>query len=58
MTLAKRLSFFAQLSNCNLVTCWGIELSILGVLHLSISINLSNSFSCSIKFFPLERALG
>ena len=51
MTVPQRLCFFAELSNCNLVTCWRIELSILGRLHLSISINLSNSFSCSIRFF-------
>ena len=50
MTVPKRLSFSAQLSNCNLATCWHIELSILGLLHLSISIHLSNSFSCSMKF--------
>ena len=50
MTVPHRLSFSAQLSNCNLATCWHIELSILGLLHLSISINFSNSFSCSMKF--------
>ena len=27
MTVTQRLSFFAQLSNCNLATCWRIELS-------------------------------
>ena len=32
-------------------TCWHIELSILGLLHLSISIHLSTSFRCSMKFF-------
>ena len=57
-SVPQRLSFFAQLPNCNLVTCWRIEHSILGLLHLSISINLSTSFSCSIKFFNLKRALG
>ena len=51
MTVPKRLSFSAQLSNCNLATCWHIELSILGLLHLSISMHLSNSFSCSMKSF-------
>ena len=45
MTVPERLSFSAQLSNCNLATCWHIELSILGILHLSISIQLSNSFT-------------
>ena len=38
MTVPKRLSFSVQLSNCNLATCWHIELSILGLFHLSISI--------------------
>ena len=54
-TVPQRLCFCAHLSNCNLVTYWRNELSILGLLHLSISINLSNSFkfSCSIKFFHL-----
>ena len=42
MTVPKRLSFSAQLSNCNIAACWHIELSILGLLHLSISIHLSN----------------
>ena len=37
---------------------WHIELSILGLLHLSIFIDLSNSFSCAIKFFHLKRPLG
>ena len=57
MTVPQRLCFSAQLSNCNLATCWHIELSILGLLHLSISIHLGNSFSCSMKFF-LGLALG
>ena len=56
MTVRQRLSFSAQLTNCNLATCWHIELSIRG--HLSISIHLSNSFSCSMKFFHLKIALG
>ena len=57
MTVPERLSFPAQLSNCNLATCWHIELSILGLIHLSISIHFSNSFTCSMKFF-LGLALG
>ena len=56
MTVPQRLSFSAQLTNCNLATCWHIELSIRG--HLSIIIHLSNSFSCSMKFFHLKIALG
>ena len=39
-------------------TCWHIELSILGLLRFSISIHLRISFSCSMKFFHLKRALG
>ena len=58
MTVPQRLSFSAQLSNCNLATCWHIELSILGLLHLSISIHLRISFSCSMKFFQLKITLG
>ena len=54
MTVPQRLSFSAQLSNCNLATCWHIELSILGLLHRSIGIHLSNSFSFSMKFFHLK----
>ena len=30
MTVPKRLFFSAQLSNCNLATCWHVELSMLG----------------------------
>ena len=58
MTLPQRLCFAAELSNCNLATCWHIELSILGLLHLSIRIHLTNSCSCSMKFFQLKTTLG
>ena len=44
--------------NLNLNPGWHIELSILGLLHLSISIHLGNSSSCSMKFFHLKIALG
>ena len=57
MTVPKRLSFSAQLSNCNLATCWHVELCMLSLLHLSYNIHSSNSFSCSMKFF-LGLALG
>ena len=57
MTVPRRLSFSGQLSNCNPATFWHIELSILGLLHLSISIHLRNSFSCSMKFFHLKIVL-
>ena len=59
MTVPHRLSFSTQLSNCSVRTCWHSELSILGFIHLSISIHFSNSslYSCSMKFF-LGLALG
>ena len=57
MTVPHRLSFSAQLSNCSVGTCWHSELSILGLIHLSISIHFSNSFTCSMKIF-LGLALG
>ena len=57
MTVQKRLSFSARPTNCNLAACWHVELSMLSLLHLSISIHLSNSFSCSMKVF-LGLALG
>ena len=47
MTVPQRLCFSARLSNCNLATCWHIELSILGLPHPSISIHLRISFGCS-----------
>ena len=48
----KALSFSAQLTNCNVATCWHIELSILSLLHLSFigtiaSVVLSSSFKNS-----------
>ena len=50
MTVPQRLSFSAQLTNCNVGPCWHIDLSILGLL-LSISIHLRKSFSCCMRFF-------
>ena len=58
MTVPQRLSFFEQLSNCNLATCWHIGLSILGLRLLSISIHLRIRFGCSMKFFQLKITLG
>ena len=58
MTVPQRLSFSELLSNCNLATSWHIELSILGLLHLSISIHLRIVFSCSMRFFQLKITLG
>ena len=56
----KTLFLSAQLSNCNIATCWHIELSIPGLLHFSLSIHLINSFNfiCSMKFFQLKITLG
>ena len=58
MTVPQRLSFSELLSNCNLATSWHIELSILGLLHLSISIHSRICFSCSMRFFQLKITLG
>ena len=58
MTVPQRLCFSGQLSNCNLATCWHIELSILGLLHFSISMHLRICFSCSMKFFQPKITLG
>ena len=58
MTVPQRLCFSAQLSNCDLATCWHIDLSIVALLHLSISIHSSNSLSRSMKFFGLKITLG
>jgi len=54
----KGLSISARLTNCNVGRCWHVERSMLSLLHLSISIHLSNSFNCSIKFFRLKITLG
>ena len=56
MTLPQRLSFSAQLTNCNFATCWQVEPSILSLLQLSFNIHSSNGFSCPVKFFHLSRA--
>ena len=58
MTVPQGLSFSAQRSNCNLVTCLRTELGILSLLQLSISIHLRINFSCSMKFFQLKITLG
>ena len=58
MTVPQRLCFSAQLSNCNVATCCLIELSILGLLHLSIRIRTKITFSCCMKFFQLKMTLG
>ena len=59
MTVPQRLSFSAQLSNCNLATCWHIELRIWAFpTFQSACIHLSNSFSYSMKFFQLKITLG
>ena len=43
-TVPHRLFFSAQLSNCNLATCWHIELSILGLL-------IQHSFEQRLQLF-------
>ena len=58
MTLPQRLSFSAQLSNCNVAKRWQVELTILSLLQLSFNIHSSNRFSCPIKFFHLKTAIG
>ena len=58
MTVPQRLCFSAQLSNCKVATCCLIELSILGLLHISIRIRTKITFSCCMKFFQLKMTLG
>ena len=52
------LSLHSCWSNCNVATCWQIELSKLSLLQLSFNIHSSNGFNCSIKFFHLKIAIG
>jgi len=52
------LSFSAQPSNCNVATCWHVELSTPSLLHLSFNIHSCNRFSFSMKVFQLKIALG
>ena len=56
--LQDALSVSALLTNCNIATCWHVELCMLSLLHLSYNSHSSNRFSCSIKFFHLIIALG
>ena len=57
-TLPQRLSSSAQLTNCNVATCWQVALSILSLLQLSLNIHSSNGFICPFKFFHLKTAIG
>ena len=50
-------SFPALLPNCNVATCWHLELCTLDLLHLSFSIHPSTRFSCSIKVFHLSTVM-
>ena len=50
MTVPQRLSFSAQLTNCNVGPRWHIDLSILGLL-LSISIHFRKNLIFSMRFF-------
>ena len=52
------LSLHSSWSNCNVATCWHVELSKLSLLQLSFDIHASNGFSCPIKFFHLKIATG
>ena len=52
------MALIAQLSNCNVATCWQVELSILSLLQLSFNIHSSTGFICPIKFFHLKTAIG
>ena len=55
---ALNLSVSAPLTNCNVATCWHVELSTLNLLLLWLNIYLSNSFSSSIHVFHSKIALG
>ena len=55
---ALNLSVSVRLTNCNVATCWQVELSKLSLLQLSFNIHSSNGFSCPIKFFHLKIAIG
>ena len=58
---ALNLSVSAPLTNCNVATCWHVELSTLNLLLLWLNIYLSNSFNSSIRFYPrlsFENSLG
>ena len=48
---ALNLSVSAPLTNCNVATCWRVELSTLNLLVLWLNIYLSNSFNSSIHVF-------
>ena len=52
------VSISAPLTNCNVATCWHVELSTLNLLLLWLNIYLSNSFSSSIHVFHSKIALG
>ena len=55
---ALNLSVSAPLTNCNVATCWHVELSTLNLLLLWLNIYLSNSFNSSIHVFQSKIALG
>ena len=54
---ALNLSVSAPLTNCNVATCWHVELSTLNLLLLWLNIYLSNSFNSSIHVFHSKIAL-
>ena len=63
MTVPERLSFSAQLTNCNVGPCWH-GMAHIGAVGIQLSppfihyIHWDNSFSGSSKFFHLKIALG
>ena len=60
MTLPHRLSFSAQLTNCNVGPCWHVMAHIGACWHSAFSTfhSLGHMFSCSMKFFHSKIALG
>ena len=63
MTVPQRLCFSAHLSKCHLGTCWHIELSMLGLLHLRnarlhylVSIEFVNGMCLSNSDFEVQSA--
>ena len=58
MTLPQRLSFSAQLSDCNVATCWQFELSKLSRLQLSTFIRAMGSVVLLSSFIPNQPLAG
>ena len=58
MTLPQRVSFSAQLSDCNVATCWQFELSKLSRLQLSTFIRAMGSVVLLSSFIPNQPLAG